>query len=258
MNWHNKNDVVETTANSCLGSGSSVRQALLIFANPVTIDCEQRKWPAPFQRLFNTGRLSGLTTPETDVHLFTSVQPPASKSGSCTVHLQKYIGTSFGERLESAVECLAALGYRKIVIVGSDCPSLTAEDVSNAFRLLDHKRLVLGPDHRGGCYLIGLHGEDRLQFASIRWHQNTDFAELLQRCGESSTAQLPVQQDLDTLEDIRLLAESASVWSALASELLHLVLAIYSNAEQAAQCIEDLIPRLFWQLPPPSPSLLRH
>jgi 2-phospho-L-lactate guanylyltransferase (CobY/MobA/RfbA family) len=242
---------METTGNSCLGGGSSARQALLIFANPATIDCEQRKWPASFQRLFNTGRLSGLANPETDVHIFTAVEPPASRSSSYTVHLQRYTGASFGERLENAIERLATLGYQKIVVVGSDCPNLSANDISEAFRLLDHKRLVLGPDHRGGCYLIGLHGVDRARLASIRWHQNTDFAELLQRFGKSSAAQLQVKIDLDTLEDLRLLAQSATSWSTIAAALLQLLLVIHFIAERFQYPQRTVKLALSWQLPPP-------
>ena len=79
-------------------------KALLIFANPVAIDCQRRKWPLTFQTLFDTGRLAGLATNETDVHIFSSVQPPASTSSPHTVHLQKYTGVTFGERLEGAVK----------------------------------------------------------------------------------------------------------------------------------------------------------
>ena len=226
-------------------------QALLVFANPAIIDCQQRKWPRSFQLLFNTARYDKLSTPETDVHVFTSAEPSTSKSIPRTVHLQRYTGASFGERLESAVERLAVLGYHKIVIVGTDCPNLTADDISKAFWLLDKKRLVIGPDHRGGCYLIGLHGEDRAQLADIRWHQNTDFAELLQRYGESSTAQLPVKIDLDTLEDLRLLAQSATSWSAVAAVLLQILLVINSIAERFQYPLRTVKLALWWQIPPP-------
>lgn len=226
-------------------------KALLIFANPVAIDCQRRKWPLTFQTLFDTGRLAGLATNETDVHIFSSVQPPASTSSPHTVHLQKYTGVTFGERLEGAVETLAGLGYGKIVIVGTDCPSLTAEDIATAFQLLDHKRLVLGPDHRGGCYLIGLHREDRVQLAGIRWHKNTDFCELLRRYEKNTTAQLPVKIDLDTLEDLQLLAQSATPWSNAAAVLLQILLVINSIAERFQSPLRTVKLALSWQIPPP-------
>ncbi len=227
------------------------RQALLVFANPATIDCQQRKWPLSFQRLFNVVGHAELATPETDVHIFTSVEPFTAKSIPCTVHLQKYTGVTFGERLERAVEHLAELGYDRIVIVGSDCPTLTSGDILNAFELLGQKRLVLGPDHRGGCYMIGLHSGDRSQLAGIRWHQNTDFAELLGRYGENVTAQLRVKIDLDTLEDLRLLARSATLWSAAAAVLLQILLVINFIVDRVQYPLRSVELAISWQLPPP-------
>jgi glycosyltransferase A (GT-A) superfamily protein (DUF2064 family) len=227
------------------------RQAVLVFANPITIDCQRRKWPASFQQLFDTGRFAGLATAETDVHVFTSVEPFVTQSTSCTVHLQRYTGTSFGERLENAVEHLAGLGYGKIVIVGSDCPTLTADEILNAFRLLDQKQLVLGPDHRGGCYLIGLHSQDRARLAGIRWNRNIDCAELLLRYGKNRTAQLPVKIDLDTLEDLRLLAQSRNSWSTLAAALLQSLDLIHVESLGHAYRSATKHQTLSWQLPPP-------
>jgi 2-phospho-L-lactate guanylyltransferase (CobY/MobA/RfbA family) len=264
MNWPDQHDVVAMTSGTSSDSGprddnaapgesgvTRAAQALLVFVDPVTIDCERRKWPVSFQRLFNTGRLSALVPPETDVHIFTSVEPSVSKSSPYAVHLQKYTGVTFGERLEYAVEHLAGLGYGKIVIVGSDCPGLSVDDIANAYHLLDHKRLVLGPDHRGGCYLIGLHREDRAQLSGIRWHQNTDCAELLQRYGRGATAQLTVKIDLDTLEDLRLLAKSATSWSIAAAALLQILLVINSIAERFQYPLRTVKLALSWQLPPP-------
>ena len=265
MDWPDQHDVVDLIPHFSSGCGARdcaaaapgekivarSAQALLVFAAPAAIDCQRRKWPIPFQRLFNTERFAGLATDETDVHIFTSAEPSASKGHPYTVHLQRYTGASFGERLEEAVEHLATLGYRKIVIIGSDCPSLNADDIANAFQLLEQKRLVLGPDHRGGCYLIGLHREGRAQLSGIRWHQNTDFAELLSRFGESWTAQLPVKIDLDTLEDLRLLARSKSAWSALAAILLQLFDVIPCKTKKSSHRSTSKHQTLSWQLPPP-------
>lgn len=232
-------------------------QAILVFANPVAIDCQRRKWSRSFQRLFDTDRLVGLATPETDVHIFTSMAPGLSRGNLYTVHVQRYTGAGFGERLQDAVDCLTGLGYCKIVIIGSDCPSLTAGDILKAFKLLDDKRLVLGPDHRGGCYLIGLHGGDRVPLAQIRWHQNTDCAELLNRCGENVTAQLPVKIDLDTLEDLRLLARAESCWKAMALALLQSLNFIYPEVNGTPHRNANKHQILAWQLPPPSLSISR-
>jgi len=232
-------------------------RALLVFAQPANLDCRQRNWLLSFRQLFDTGRYAELAASNVDVHLFTSVAPPIPADVPNTVHVQKRSGTSFGTRLENAVAELASLGYSDIVIVGSDCPSLPPSDVSKAFRLLQHKRAVLGPDHRGGCYLIGIHADDRPDFAQICWHRNTDFAQLLCLYDERAITQLPRKIDLDTFDDLRLLARANTSAGAFVRALLRALESCHCAvmrclAEQSA--IRHLT--LSWQLPPPVPVAL--
>jgi hypothetical protein len=228
-------------------------RALLVFANSPAFDCHKRRWPSSFRNLFLTARLDEFCVPGTDVHLFTPERLSSEQGGQCTVHLQKGTVGTFGIRLESAVEHLAVAGYDEIVIVGSDCPSLTQDDVRNAFDLLRHKRLVLGPDHRGGCYLIGIRASDRPEFTRICWHMNTDFQQLLDLFGEAATGLLKRKIDLDTLADLRLLASSAEVGGALAAALVtNLTVCHFETARLIlTRCDRHTV--LSWQLPPPLP-----
>jgi uncharacterized protein len=62
----------------------------------------------------------------------------------------------FGRRMMAAFETVFREGARKAVIVGSDIPDLTATIISEALHLLDRYPVVIGPDHGGGYYLLGL------------------------------------------------------------------------------------------------------
>lgn len=231
------------------------QNALLVFANPVALDCQRRNWPATFQQLFSTAHFLKVASADTDVHVFTSCFSANLQGFPYTVHCQPVTSTSFGDRLEAAVDTLAAYGYQKIVIVGSDCPALTGDDILQAFSLLDAKRLVVGPDHRGGCYLIGLHTAERGLLAGVRWHRNTDCAELTSRAGLAATVILAVKQDLDSLEDIQLLAHSELHLSVIA---LSLLLTLFCRAIREFRLSggpqEKTRPILCWQLPPPELS----
>jgi glycosyltransferase A (GT-A) superfamily protein (DUF2064 family) len=163
-----------------------------------------------------------------------------------TVHAQH--GKTFGERLSSAFDELAQRGYDQIVIVGRDCPELTVTDIRDAFSALYESRAVLGPDHRGGCYLIGLHATDRALLDGIHWQQNTDFRELLNRVGASQTVCLATKFDLDSLEDVRALSIHSRAWRALIDSLLapprvHRIGTIIISTDHHA--------RISWQTPPP-------
>ena len=163
-------------------------------------------------------------------------------------------GVSFGQRLENAIESLALIGYREIVIVGRDCPDLEPVDIRRAFELLDNHPLVLGPDHRGGCYLIGIHANDREKLHGIRWQRNTDFQEICQRFANDGIFRLAVKIDLDTIEDICLLASSKSPFRWVAKTLLELDTEYF-----AYECSHPQTglrkERIHWQLPPPHASV---
>jgi glycosyltransferase A (GT-A) superfamily protein (DUF2064 family) len=140
-----------------------------------------------------------------DVHLFstdiTGIAPevrhrlPVSR-----LHVQQ--GGSFANRLSNAAARLAGLGYEKIIILGRDCPQLTATDCRSAIQSLDAHRLVIGPDQRGGCYLIGLHAIDVAMLSQVQWRAGVDAAQL-QRLVDGDLLLLPARRDLHGPADLR-------------------------------------------------------
>jgi rSAM/selenodomain-associated transferase 2/rSAM/selenodomain-associated transferase 1 len=66
-----------------------------------------------------------------------------------------------GVRMERAFKDSFREGAGKTVVIGSDCPGLDAENIREAFRLLDSNPVVLGPAVDGGYYLIGIRVESR-------------------------------------------------------------------------------------------------
>ncbi len=179
------------------------RKAVLIFADPIGLDLARRRLPRFLRPLLSLRRFRASPI-AADLHLFTSGK--SSRLPGIQCHEQR--GANFAERLEAATEKIASLGYDEVVLIGSDCPSLTSDDLASAFAQLDPKRLVIGPDHRGGCYLIALRVCDRHLLRGIRWNRDSDRAQLSGRVGAGETTFLPVKQDIDTWADVRLLARS--------------------------------------------------
>ncbi len=56
-----------------------------------------------------------------------------------------------------------------MVLVGTDCPPLAAQDVRNALRLLQSCDAVLAPAEDGGYPLIGLSRSSPRVFEGIAW-----------------------------------------------------------------------------------------
>jgi len=65
-------------------------------------------------------------------------------------------GSNLGARMERAVGEAAAAGHRRILVRGSDNPTLGRDAVSAALETLAERELVLQPDADGGYGLVGL------------------------------------------------------------------------------------------------------
>ena len=64
---------------------------------------------------------------------------------------------NIGLRMGRALEHAFTQGFETAVIIGSDIPDITTDILKNAFEMLKHIDLVLGPAGDGGYYLIGVH-----------------------------------------------------------------------------------------------------
>lgn len=80
-------------------------------------------------------------------------------------------GVSFGERLANALETVYHKGHTRVIVLGTDCPTLDARHIATAAHALEHKAMVLGPATDGGLYLIGLTKDayDRKRFLALPW-----------------------------------------------------------------------------------------
>jgi rSAM/selenodomain-associated transferase 1 len=111
---------------------------------------------------------------------------------------------SLGERLYNAFEWLSRKGYSKIVLAGSDSPDMPASYISDAFKNLESRDLVLGPTEDGGYYLIGMRGPHRLLMGDIPWGTGMVLQQTLRlAAGEGiSYSLLPEWYDIDTRENL--------------------------------------------------------
>jgi rSAM/selenodomain-associated transferase 1 len=113
-------------------------------------------------------------------------------------------GDDLGERMKNAFEMLFQRGYKKIVIMGSDCYELTEEIIINAFDQLKQKDVVIGPANDGGYYLLGMNVFIPQLFTGKSWSTNKVFHETLTeiKSFNYSMYQLPVLNDVDTPGDV--------------------------------------------------------
>lgn len=117
---------------------------------------------------------------------------------------QKQAQGDLGARLIHAMRMAHAQGAQKMVIIGTDCPSLTEEHLLAAFAVLDESDVVLGPAHDGGYYLIGMREPQPSLFEAIPWSTSEVFAITQQRASEAGLglSTLPPLADVDEPADV--------------------------------------------------------
>jgi uncharacterized protein len=118
-------------------------------------------------------------------------------------------GDGFGERLLATAEDLLACGYGSVCLIDSDSPTVPAVAFEQAIAELQREgdRIVLGPSHDGGYYLIGLKKAHAEVFANITWSTSVVFAETAAaaKAAGIEVVVLPLWYDVDDGETLELL-----------------------------------------------------
>ncbi len=130
---------------------------------------------------------------------------PAEKKAE----MQKYyhaVKPSDGKNLgESLFNCFKAelATHDNVLVIGSDHPTITEQDVKDAFALLDTHDIVIGPAEDGGYYLVGMQQLHNI-FENIAWSTDQALEQSLARCSELglSVGLLREQYDVDTVGDL--------------------------------------------------------
>jgi rSAM/selenodomain-associated transferase 1 len=89
-------------------------------------------------------------------------------------------GDDLGARMHGAA-ARALRRHRAVIVIGTDCPVLTARDLRRAARLLCSQDVVLMPAEDGGYALVGLTKARKEIFEGIEWGSGSVFADTVSR-----------------------------------------------------------------------------
>jgi len=112
-------------------------------------------------------------------------------------------GADLGARMRRLFRTHVQEGFGRIVLRGTDSPTLPLEHVASAFEALERVDLVLGPDRDGGYNLIGLRRPCdalfELEMSTARVLERT-----VARASEAGLCveMLPPHHDVDTAQDL--------------------------------------------------------
>jgi rSAM/selenodomain-associated transferase 1 len=112
-----------------------------------------------------------------------------------------------GQRMAAFFAAQVQVGADRIVVLGTDSPSLPLAYVEQAFQALDQADVVLGPAMDGGYYLLGCTRRLPPIFDGIPWSTAGVLAATVDRlpAADWKLALLPPWYDVDTPDDWRML-----------------------------------------------------
>ncbi len=108
-----------------------------------------------------------------------------------------------GEKMKDAFNKSFIEGTEKMILIGSDCPTLTGEIIEEAFDKLNKNDVVFGPSEDGGYYLIGMSSFKPEVLEDIEWSTEKVMEQTEQKARENkiSLAKLEPLNDIDNEED---------------------------------------------------------
>ncbi|MBS1517774.1 MAG: TIGR04282 family arsenosugar biosynthesis glycosyltransferase [Bacteroidetes bacterium] len=114
-------------------------------------------------------------------------------------------GPDLGERMKRAFDEVFKKGFRKILIIGTDCPGLNPEIINTAFEKLNENDFVLGPTDDGGYYLLGMKKTSAYLFEDIVWSTEEVLSETVKRIEKNKKSHFLLNKlkDIDDLEDLQ-------------------------------------------------------
>lgn len=120
---------------------------------------------------------------------------------------QSQIEGDIGLKMSAAFHTAFNHNINHVAIIGSDCPKLNSQLISQAFDVLSQHDLVIGPATDGGYYLIGLRRFIPQLFMGINWSTSKVFQQTIEIADQLnlSVAYLPKLSDIDRPEDLAIL-----------------------------------------------------
>ncbi len=109
-----------------------------------------------------------------------------------------------GMKMESAFQTLFEKGFKRVIIIGSDCPGLNENMLEEAFQKLSENDIVIGRATDDGYYLLGMKTLNSALFSGIEWSSNSVFEKTINAIHTQNLSffSLPALSDVDEEKDL--------------------------------------------------------
>lgn len=156
-------------------------------------------------------------------------------------------GITIAERMKNAIKETLDMGYKRIVLTGSDIPDIDEQIISDAFNKLQNNSIVFGPSNDGGYYLVGVNDDHDLDaIFDEDNYKNDNVLKNIENKIQKEIKYTKVLRDIDTKDDIlayytnNLDKDSHAthyIWSKLK---ISVIVPIYNEEKKANRLMEEL------------------
>lgn len=164
-------------------------------------------------------------------------------------------GNNFGEKYCNALEFCFNNGFEKIISIGSDCATLTTENLLRAEHSSYNKNLI-GADENGGFYLFALQRKNycRQNFLAFKWSTNKlihDIFSYFEKTHLTAPILLQKEKDINSATDLIRIFKMKKLFSFI-NLLIHLFNKVVIEIKEAFSKLSNLFLHIFLLRGPPS------
>jgi hypothetical protein len=167
--------------------------AILLFSRSAKLESCYKRWTHDKKTNFQIAR-----------HLISNTFEQLKSSPFPIFHFDEklQIGDSFSDKFTFAFRSLFQQGFEYVIAVGNDCQDHT-NDWQDISKQLIQGKAILGPDKRGGVYLIGVSKNSDIEsiFSKISWSSKLVFRQLQEQLSKCFI--LDSKRDINTFHDIK-------------------------------------------------------
>ncbi len=147
-----------------------------------------------------------------------------------------------GCRLQRAFAEASSGDVDRVVVVGADCPDITAELLEETFEQLSTKDLVVGPASDGGYYLIGLRQPAPELFTGVSWGSDQVLEQTLCRAQQLSleVGLLRTLSDVDRPDDLAVWHRAKRLSSVAPTTQISVIIPTLNEAEYLPHALGSL------------------
>ncbi len=164
--------------------------------------CELQK-----RMIIHTLGIAQNTSSKIEIWVTPTIDHPFLRGLNPNFQLKIQIGKTLSERMAYSLEH-GLKAYKKVILIGCDCPTIDNKLLIMALSLLDKHKYVFIPVEDGGFSLIGSALFSRKIFQGVVWKGNSVMAQLRNNLKKyhQSWAELPTLWDIDEFTDFERLS----------------------------------------------------